>query len=289
MRPSLALASALLSGLAVLLLGPRCASAVSALLPAALAGDHRVVETLFMLLVYGALAACALVGARLFGRSAWQVGDKPLCCIALGLFAGVTGLIAAVAVSAAAGTLVPGGSPGISLVPLLWGLSLVAVQAGSEELFFRGWVQPVLAERFGTALAVLVTALLFAGLHLAGGVRSPLSLLNLLLGGVMFGLAAAHGRGIAGAFGLHFGWNATEQLLFGLQPNPGTGGFGALLDLDLAGPGWLGGSAEGLNASLAMSLALIALIVPQAIAARRMLAGGSDDAPALWRRRTVLR
>ena len=288
-RPSLVLASALLSGLAVLLLGPHCAVALCALLPAALASDHRVVETLFMLLVYGALAACALVGARLFGRNACRAGDKPLCCIALGLFAGVTGLIAAVAVSAAMGALVSGASSGLSVAALLWGLALVAVQAGSEELFFRGWVQPVLAERFGTALAVLATALLFAGLHLAGGVRSPLSLLNLLLGGVMFGLAAAHGRGIAGAFGLHFGWNATEQLVFGLQPNPGAGGFGALFDLDLAGPSWLGGSAEGLNASLAMTVALLALIVPQAIAARATLAGGSGDAPALWRRRSVLR
>lgn len=289
MRPSLVLAAALLSGLAVLWLGPRCAVALGALLPAALAGDHRVVETLFMMLVYGALALCALVGARLFGRNACRAGDKPLCCVSLGLFAGVTGLVAAIAVSAAAGALVPGTAPGLSATPLLWGLLLVAVQAGGEELFFRGWVQPVLSERLGTVLAVLATALLFAGLHLAGGVRSPLSLLNLLLGGVMFGLAAAHGRGIAGAFGLHFGWNAAEQLLFGLLPNPGTGSFGALLDLDLVGLASLGGSAEGLNASLAMTLALLALIVPQAIAARRTLAGGSGDAPALWRRRSVLR
>ena len=51
----------------------------------------------------------------------------------------------------------------------------------AEELYFRGWLQPLLCARWGVWAGVIVTALLFAGLHVAGGARAPMSLLNLLL------------------------------------------------------------------------------------------------------------
>ena len=74
-------------------------------------------------------------------------------------------------------------------------------------------------------------------------------------------MLAARAGGVAGAGGAHWAWNAAEQLLFGLDPNPGVGGFGALLDLDLVGAARWGGSAEGLNARWAMTVALLALLV----------------------------
>jgi membrane protease YdiL (CAAX protease family) len=95
-----------------------------------------------------------------------------------------------------------------------------------------------------------------------GGARSPTTLINLFLGGVLFGILAARGGGLAGAIAAHFSWNWSEQILLGLDPNPGVGSFGAWLDLDLAGPALWGGSEEGLNASLAMTMTLLALLVP---------------------------
>ena len=62
------------------------------------------------------------------------------------------------------------------------------------------------------ATAILTTHA-FAALHLMGGARSPTTLINMFLGGLLFGYLAAYGRGIAGAVGAHFAWNATEQLL----------------------------------------------------------------------------
>ena len=66
-------------------------------------------------------------------------------------------------------------------------------------------------------------------------------------------------------------WNGTEQLMLGLDPNPGVGSFGTLLDFDLTGPSIWGGSEEGLNASLAMSVALAVLLVPLVLAVRRQI------------------
>ena len=146
-------------------------------------------------------------------------------------------------------------------------------QSASEELFFRGWLQPVLARAWGPIAAIAITAVAFAALHVAGGARTPLTLLNLMLGGLLFGLLAWRSGGLAAPIAAHAGWNWSEAILFGLDPNPGAGGFGAVHDLDLLGPARWGGSPEGLNASIAMTFVLVALIVP--LAARLF---GRDEA-----------
>ena len=88
--------------------------------------------------------------------------------------------------------------------------------------------------------------------------------MNLTLGGVLFGLLAWRSGGLGASIAAHAGWNWAETILFGLDPNPGTGGFGAIHDLDLVGAMRWGGSTEGLNASLAMTIVLAALILPLA-------------------------
>ena len=96
-----------------------------------------------------------------------------------------------------------------------------------------------------------------------------MSVLNLFLGGLLFGVLAARFNGIAAAFAAHFSWNWAEQLVLGLDPNPGSGSFGSILNFDLVGSAWWGGSKEGLNASIAMTFALAIILVPLLIFAAR--------------------
>jgi serine/threonine protein phosphatase PrpC/membrane protease YdiL (CAAX protease family) len=223
-----------------------------------------------------------VIGARLARGNALALGRKPGRMAGLGLVIGSAGVGAAVAYSALAGALGQGsagaGDPGL----ILWGSAVVLFAAATEEVFFRGWLQPVLARDFGTPVAILLAALAFSALHVMGGVRSGISLINLFLGGVLFGLLAARTGGIAGAVTAHFAWNWTERLGLGLDPNPGVGSFGALWDFDLAGPALWGGSDEGLNAGIAMTLALLVLIAPLALAQGRKrspAAAGGATAP----------
>jgi membrane protease YdiL (CAAX protease family) len=132
---------------------------------------------------------------------------------------------------------------------------------------------------WGPATGVIVASLAFAALHLAGGARSPLTLLNLFFGGLLFGLLALRTGGIAAPAGAHALWNWAEQILLGLDPNPGTGSFGALFDLDLVGTAAWGGSEEGLNASLALTFVLVALIVPLLFWRRGRAEGATVPAP----------
>lgn len=235
-------------------------------------------EALFSAMLYGVLALIAVLGRRLAGLpdstttspvALWPVPLWPVALwIALGAAIGIGGLVLALGDATLAGTVARGPSGG-SIGTLLVGTLVVAGQSASEEVFFRGWLQPVLARCWHIAAAIGVTAVAFAALHIAGGARTPLALVNLLLGGVLFGLLAWRSGGLAAPIAAHAGWNWTEGIVFGLDPNPGTGGFGALHDLDMTGAARWGGSAEGLNASIAMTTVLIALILPLAVSAAR--------------------
>ena len=77
-----------------------------------------------------------------------------------------------------------------------------------------------------------------------------------------FGLLAVRSNGILAPMAAHFAWNASESIVFGLDPNPGVDDLGALANFDLVGMPMWGGTAEGLNASIAMTLVLAALVVP---------------------------
>lgn len=249
--------------------GPGLAERLIPLLPAGQAENYALVETLFVAVIFGGMIVVALVAGRLMRVNPLRMGVRPLPALAIGAAIGVGGLLAATGYVALSGALTEGQGGGAGVAMILWGLIIISVQAGAEEIYFRGWLQPVLQRAWGGAIAVLLTAIAFAGLHIMGGARAPVSLLNLFLGGVMFGLLALKGGGIAASLGAHIAWNATEQLGVGLDPNPGTGSFGAVIDYELVGRALWGGSEEGLNASIAMTFALLAIVVPLVMIVRR--------------------
>ncbi len=202
------------------------------------------------------------VGFSVAGKtSAFPIGDHALRWLGIGLLLGAGGLALTAGYAALAGSLVSG-TGGLIGAGLVVGMLIIAFQVICEEVFFRGWMQTVLTRRVGWIAAVAVTAILFAGFHILGGARSPLTLLNLLIGGIWFGLLAWRSAGLIAPIAAHLGWNISEQLLFGLDPNPGVGDFGSVGDWDMIGNPMWGGSEEGLNASIAMTFVLVALIIP---------------------------
>ncbi|KQM27590.1 MULTISPECIES: CPBP family intramembrane glutamic endopeptidase [unclassified Sphingomonas] len=212
-----------------------------------------VAEAGFGAIVFGAILLLAW-GLGRVGGVAWRWAG-----FVRGAAVGLCALLLAIGYCALAGTLGRGGGSPLSLaLPL--GLLVVLVQVVAEEAMFRGVVQPLLVRSIGGGAAVPLTALAFAALHAVLGGAAPVMLVNMLLGGVLFGLLALH-RGLGAAIGAHVAWNALEQLGVGLDPNPGVGPFGAIVDLDLSGAARWGGSTAGLNGSFAMAIALLAAIL----------------------------
>lgn len=225
--------------------------------------------TVYYALLFLPLIALAL-GLGMAGRlRVVRAGTSPLRWAAIGGLLGLGGLATTLAYAWLNGGVLKGPAAGTGTALLLLGLGLTLVQVFAEEVLFRGWLQPALIVRTGAMPGVLLGALLFGAFHLTAGVREPLSLLNLGLGGVWFGLLALRSGGIVASLAAHFCWNALEDLGFGLVPNPGTGELGAVANLDLTGAPLWGATAEGLNASIGTTVVLVALILPLVLSARR--------------------
>lgn len=223
---------------------------------------EAVIEAAITIVLFGALMLVATIGGRIQRLAVWRSGERTGRWIGAALPLGMAALLAATGLAALSGTIVPGTLPPGRGAGLLLGTLLLLIQTAGEEVYVRGWLQPILGRAFDGLLAVALAAAVFMILHLIVGARSPLTLLNLFLAGSWFGLLALRTGGIAAPIAAHFGWNWAEGVLLGLDPNPGVGLFGALFNLDMRGPAIWGGSPEGLNASVATSFVLVALILP---------------------------
>jgi uncharacterized protein len=217
------------------------------------------VEAIYTAAIFLPLLLLSVAGGLAFRSPGLGAGRDPARWSGLGLLIGAGGMLLATLYAWLAGLARPGETAALVMLPYLGGTLLFLLQAASEEVLLRGWLQPVLARRWRAWAAVATSAALFAALHLVGEVRSFVTLLNLLLAGLLFGLLALRTGGLAAPIVAHFAWNWTEAMLLGLTPNPGAHGFGTLWNLELVGaPNW-GGGEEGLNASWGVAVVFAAL------------------------------
>ncbi len=94
-------------------------------------------------------------------------------------------------------------------------LAIIAVTLGPivEELFFRGFLYPVVARRWGVTWAILLTALPFALMHLPQYGYAWGAMLVIFIVGVVCGLVRAATRSVGASFLVHAGYNGTQMLI----------------------------------------------------------------------------
>ncbi|MGP0019133.1 MAG: lysostaphin resistance A-like protein [Candidatus Sulfotelmatobacter sp.] len=94
-------------------------------------------------------------------------------------------------------------------------LAIIAVSIGPlmEELFFRGFLYPVLARRTGVAWGIALTALPFGLVHLPQYGWAWGAALVIFLVGVICGAVRAATRSVAASFLVHVGFNGTQMLI----------------------------------------------------------------------------
>jgi hypothetical protein len=94
-------------------------------------------------------------------------------------------------------------------------LAILAVSIGPlmEELFFRGFLYPVLARRVGVAWGIVLTALPFGLVHLPQYGWAWGAALVVFLVGVVCGVVRATTRSVAASFLVHVGFNGTQMLI----------------------------------------------------------------------------
>ena len=101
-------------------------------------------------------------------------------------------------------------TPAEAWVLTIFGITLAPLM---EELFFRGFLYPVLARRWGAFWSILVTALLFALIHSPQYGYSWAAVLIVCLVGVVLTTVRAVTKSVASSFLAHVGYNATLMAL----------------------------------------------------------------------------
>ncbi len=137
---------------------------------------------------------------------------------------------------------------------------LTLVIALNEEILVRGYILNNLMSSMKGELALLLSAIVFTGLHAFNPGMTPIGVLNLFLAGLLLGVTYLKDRQLAFPIGLHLSWNYTQGPLFGFDVSGLSINQGALLRSWTDGPSYLTGGGFGLEGSLLLSILQILLI-----------------------------
>lgn len=161
--------------------------------------------------------------------------------IGLGLFAVAIGVIALFG-----GYGATWGSVWVALASF----GLMCAVAVTEELLFRGVLFRILEEMAGTWGALVISALMFGGLHLVNPNATVWGAIAIAIeAGLMLGAAYAATRSLWLPIGIHLGWNFAQSGIFGVTMSGGHGAAGLLKGI-MTGPVLLTGGSFGPDASL---------------------------------------
>ena len=89
------------------------------------------------------------------------------------------------------------------------------IQGASEEIMMRGHMMPVLGNKFGPIIGILISSAYFGALHLMNPGVSPWSVVNLVLFGIFAAVFAIYKKSLWGVCALHSAWNFAQGNVFG--------------------------------------------------------------------------
>ncbi len=137
------------------------------------------------------------------------------------------------------------------------------VQGAGEEVLTRGFLLPVISSRWGTAVGVILSSLLFALLHFFNPNVSLIAGLNLFLFGVFTALYALNEGSLWGVFAIHSIWNWVQGNFFGFEVSgqEALTKTASFFDLMEVGPDNLTGGPFGPEGGFIVSFILILAIL----------------------------
>lgn len=153
-----------------------------------------------------------------------------------------------------------------------WGLlvldiAILLIAALAEEVAFRGYPFQRLIEATNAPIATLLLSALYALIHISNTGASLASTLFTFFAGWLFSIAYLRTRALWVGWGIHFGWNASMAVLFGL-PLSGITQFSPVISSTAIGPTWLTGFDYGPEGSAVAMFVMLALIVVTTYATR---------------------
>ncbi len=150
-------------------------------------------------------------------------------------------------------------------VPIAAAFARLTLAAMMEELAFRGYPFQKLVDCLGAPIAVVVLAGVFGLLHRFNPHATITSTANTAFVGVLFAVAYLRTRALWLPWGIHFAWNFTLGVIFGL-PVSGLD-FSTWARGSALGPAWVTGGSYGIEGGFAGTVAIlfglvVVLLVP---------------------------
>lgn len=150
---------------------------------------------------------------------------------------------------------------------LLQALCIFLVVAVGEEVLFRGIVFRMIDERWGTTVALIVSALIFGFVHIINDNATVWSSVAIAVeAGLLLAAAYKWSGTLWLPIGIHWSWNFFQGPIFGfaVSGNETQSLFKAVID----GPVWLTGGTFGAEASvpafvLGLAVSVLFLVLPR--------------------------
>lgn len=139
--------------------------------------------------------------------------------------------------------------------------TVAATVAVIEEVLLRGIVFRIMEERLGSVIALIVSGVIFGGMHLINPHVTLVSTLCTTTVGVFLGAAYMYNRSLWFPIAIHFAWNFTQGGIFGALTS-GNEKTSSLLSTKMEGPEIITGGQFGPEASIqSLLFYLVATIV----------------------------
>lgn len=142
---------------------------------------------------------------------------------------------------------IPGQLQIVSVNPLSFVVTPLAVAlsvAIFEEILLRGIIFRIVEEKLGSITALLLSALIFGGVHSMNPGSSIISSLCTGLVGFIFGAVYVYSRSLWLPIAIHFSWNFVQSGIFGAVTS-GNEKTSSLLTTEISGPEIITGGAFG--------------------------------------------
>ena len=151
---------------------------------------------------------------------------------------------------------------------LLKALAFFLVVAVGEEVLFRGIVFRMIDQRWGTAAALIVSALIFGFVHITNDNATVWSSVAIAVeAGLLLGAAYKWAGNLWLPIGIHWAWNFFQGPVFGFAVSGNE--TQSLVKAVIDGPGWLTGGSFGAEASVPAFILGLAFAVVFLLAKRR--------------------
>jgi len=139
------------------------------------------------------------------------------------------------------------------------------VQGFAEEILCRGYFMVSLTNslkgKYSAAIAVAVSSVVFALLHLGNQGVSPLSVLNIVLAGMFFGIYVLRTGNIWGAAAAHSAWNFVQGQIFGMSVSGVESNAMVFKTTVCEGFEWLTGGTFGPEGGMAVTIVMLIAIL----------------------------